>query len=282
MSELSAAAAAALGVPESIVLRSAAARATETGMTVDEVLGAWAGGEAAPAATSAAPTATEETSPRTESAAEAPDAPPSADDDAPLPAGDTNVPSPPVEPRAAPAPAAVSGRPPVLVGKSDNPFAVLVGVVALFVGVVLVGLIGPSLPADIPGARSSELALTESAEHGRETFQSIGCAACHTQLVRPVVTDVGLGAVSLSDSNQVLGTRRFGPDLSDAGSRLTGSQIDAIVTGLGGHPVFNLSEDDMNDLVAYLLESKTSVEASQEPVATEEEGAEPVEGEDGS
>ncbi len=54
MSELSAAAAAALGVPEPIVLRSAAARATETGMTVDEVLTAWAGGDAI-AATASAP-----------------------------------------------------------------------------------------------------------------------------------------------------------------------------------------------------------------------------------
>ena len=44
MSELSAAAAAALGVPEPIVLRSAAARATETGMSVDDILSAWAGG----------------------------------------------------------------------------------------------------------------------------------------------------------------------------------------------------------------------------------------------
>lgn len=43
MSDLSAAAE-ALGVPESIVQRSAAARAAETGMTVDEILAAWAGG----------------------------------------------------------------------------------------------------------------------------------------------------------------------------------------------------------------------------------------------
>lgn len=43
MSDLSAAAE-ALGVPEPIVQRSAAARAAETGMTVDEVLAAWAGG----------------------------------------------------------------------------------------------------------------------------------------------------------------------------------------------------------------------------------------------
>ncbi len=44
MSDLSAAAAAALGVPEAIVMRSAAARAAETGMSVDDVLTAWAGG----------------------------------------------------------------------------------------------------------------------------------------------------------------------------------------------------------------------------------------------
>jgi mono/diheme cytochrome c family protein len=44
MTELSAAAAAALGVPEAIVQRSAAARAAETGMSVDDVLAAWAGG----------------------------------------------------------------------------------------------------------------------------------------------------------------------------------------------------------------------------------------------
>jgi hypothetical protein len=43
MSDLGAAAA-ALGVPEAIVQRSAAARAAETGMSVDEVLAAWAGG----------------------------------------------------------------------------------------------------------------------------------------------------------------------------------------------------------------------------------------------
>lgn len=55
MSELLTAAAAALGLPEPLVQRSAAARATETGMTVDEVLDAWAGGgqvaTPAPAAT---------------------------------------------------------------------------------------------------------------------------------------------------------------------------------------------------------------------------------------
>lgn len=44
-----AAASAAMGIPEALVQRSAAARATETGVSVDEILAAWAGGEAAPA-----------------------------------------------------------------------------------------------------------------------------------------------------------------------------------------------------------------------------------------
>ncbi len=54
MSELLAAAAQALGAPEALVERSAAARAAATGSTVEEVLAAWAGGEAV-AAPPAAP-----------------------------------------------------------------------------------------------------------------------------------------------------------------------------------------------------------------------------------
>ncbi len=67
MSDLSAAAAAALGVPEAIVLRSAAARAAETGMSVDDVLGAWAGGGSV-----AAPAPSSEAGPAPEPAEETP------------------------------------------------------------------------------------------------------------------------------------------------------------------------------------------------------------------
>jgi mono/diheme cytochrome c family protein len=153
----------------------------------------------------------------------------------------------------------VSGKPPVLIGKADNPMGVLIGAVGLFVAVFLVALVGPALPSDEPGARSSDLPYTELALHGQDVYQSVGCAACHTQMVRPIVADVGLGGVSLNDSNQVLGTRRFGPDLSDAGTRLSSSQIEAIVTGFGGHAALSLSTDDLESLVAYLVESTTSV-----------------------
>ena len=51
MSELLAKVAEILGAPESLVQRSAEARAEATGNTVDEVLQSWAGGEAIAAST---------------------------------------------------------------------------------------------------------------------------------------------------------------------------------------------------------------------------------------
>jgi cytochrome c oxidase cbb3-type subunit II len=255
MSELSAAAAAALGIPEAIVTRSAAARAEETGMTVDEVLAAWAGGGDIPPPAATAPAEAEAAEEQAATEEESPPSPPPAV--LPPAGGETSPPAPPPG-GAAPAP---SGKPPVLVGEADNPIAVLVGAVGLFVALFLVGVVGPALPTENPGARSSDLPYTETALHGQEIYQSVGCASCHTQMVRPVVADVGLGAVSLNDTNQVLGTRRFGPDLSNVGERITASQIEAIITGLDDHPSLSLSSNDLDALVAYLVESATLVEA---------------------
>jgi len=278
MSDLSVAAAAALGVPESIVLRSAAARAAETGMTVDEVLTAWAGGGVVAGAPPAADTPAAEASPApAESSPE-----PAIAEDTPAPVetpAAEPAPSAVATPSSEAVPATVSGKPPVLVGKTDNPMAVMVGAVALFAAIFLVGLVGPALPAENPGARSSELGFSEAGERGRHVFQTVGCFACHTQMVRPVVSDVGLGAVTLNDSNQVLGTRRFGPDLSDVGTRLTVSQIEAVITGLGDHPGLSLSQEDLDDLATYLLESQTSVEETKEPVSPSEDAE--TEGEEG-
>lgn len=260
MSELLEQAAAALGIPEPLVQRSAAARAAETGADVDEILAAWAGGEApAPAAAPA-----EEAEPTEPEAEEAEEAEPEAEDaEAPAPTPTAQpevvveVPEPAPTP-AAPRPAAAA-TPPVLVGVRDSPIAVFAGVVGLFLVVVLVGLVGPALPSDPSGARSSELPYSELALEGRDLYTNLGCAFCHTQMVRPVVADVGLGAVTLNDTNQVLGVRRFGPDLSDVGSRLTAPQIEAIVGGwFGGHPPHILAPENLQALLAYLSESNTT------------------------
>lgn len=247
MSDL-ATAAAALGLPEALVERSAAARAAETGQSVDDIYAAWAGGEAPPAP---APTKEPEAP---EEAAEEPEAEPEPESATPEVVID--VPPTPAEPAAAPAPAGPY-KPPVLVGKKDNPMTVVFAALGLFFIVVMVGLVGPSIPFDSPGARTSDLSYSDAAVEGRGIYLELGCVSCHTQMVRPVVADVGLGAVTLNDTNQVLGTRRFGPDLSDVGARVSGSQLEAIVAGLGEHPAHSLGSEDMAALVAYLSESVT-------------------------
>jgi len=57
MSDFLAAAVAAVGAPEEMVVRSATARAAAQGVTVDDILAAWGGGAAAPSATAPAPAA---------------------------------------------------------------------------------------------------------------------------------------------------------------------------------------------------------------------------------
>jgi cbb3-type cytochrome oxidase subunit 1/cbb3-type cytochrome oxidase cytochrome c subunit len=59
---------------------------------------------------------------------------------------------------------------------------------------------------------------------GRAIYVREGCMYCHTQSVRPIVTDVGLGAVSqpgdyVYETPPVLGVQRIGPDLMHVGAR---------------------------------------------------------------
>ncbi|MEA1902585.1 MAG: cbb3-type cytochrome c oxidase subunit II [Actinomycetota bacterium] len=242
-----AAAAAALGIPESLVERSAAARAAETGGSTDEIIAAWAGGGAAPT-TAAAPA-------ESPAATSAPTAAPVPEPAAPAAAA-IETPSAPAAVVAAPV---GPYKPPKLIGARDNPAAIVTGAIALFLIVLLVGLVGPAISFESSGARTSEIELSGAAENGQALYTSLGCAACHTQMVRPVVADVGLGAVSLNDSNQVLGTRRFGPDLSNVGNRLEAGEIEAVIAGDSvEHSPHNLSDGDMSALVAYMTESRTT------------------------
>lgn len=251
MSEQLGAAAAALDLPESLVKRSAEARATETGATVDEILAAWAGGAPAPAAT----TPTAETEPSEvpaeveEESAEA--APPPAPVTPATPPPSSGLPPEPPPPSGGPF------KPPVLIGAADNPLKVFAGVVGLFLVVLLVGLIGPSVQTANPGGRTSEISFSPMAEQGRSRYASLGCSSCHTQMVRPVIADVGLGAVTLNNTNQVLGSRRFGPDLSNVGARLNPTELSSVIAGAGGHPAHNLRAEQLETLVAYLSESVT-------------------------
>lgn len=216
-------------------------------MSLEEVLTAWAGGE-----TVAAPAAAEPESPEAESptgeTAEQPESP------AAEPASPPAIVDLPVAPAPAAMPAA-NGRPPTLVGTSDNPMTVVMASIGLFLAVFMIAIVGSSTAQDEPGARTSRVAYTAAAEHGRDLYVSLGCAACHTQMVRPIASDVGLGPVTLSDTNQVPGSRRFGPDLVDVANRMSPAQIEAVIGGFGGHGTTSLSSGDLEDLASYLIET---------------------------
>lgn len=239
----------AMGIPADLVSRSAAARATAADTTTEEVLSAWGGGSAVAAA-----------APPAEPVDEAPAESPAVTESEAAPAVDPVVSqpqAPPPEPTGV-VPGVVSGEPPVLVGVYDNPWSIVAGAIAVFVAIVLLGLVGPSIPVDEPGARTSAVVLSEAGLAGRALYGDLGCAGCHTQMVRPVIADVGIGPVTLSDTNQVLGVRRFGPDLSNIGNRMSGTQMESTIRGGAGHSAANLSTDAMDQLVAYLSESAPS------------------------
>lgn len=105
---------------------------------------------------------------------------------------------------------------------------VLRGAVLLFLVAALGTFVFPAAEA---GADPSLLAMRSRdhdegslAHQGRLLYVAEGCMYCHTMQVRPVVTDVGLGRVSVAgdyafDPAGTLGVQRVGPDLAHAGSR---------------------------------------------------------------
>jgi len=78
----------------------------------------------------------------------------------------------------------------------------------------------PTIVADT--SRNYQIGTLEQA--GRDLYISEGCAECHTQSVRPIVADVGLGPVSIAgdyayEDPALISGIRFGPDLTHVAAR---------------------------------------------------------------
>ena len=284
MSELLEAAAQVVGAPAELVQRSAEARADADGVPVEEVLAAWAGGGAVPASApvAASPPAPVAPSPAPVAPSPAPVAPSPAPVAASAPAA---VPSPtpapaasavppsPAAPPSLPRPTVVStevaaGPPPVLTGRVDRPYRYLFGAAALLILCLGVTLVVPAFSGTGRGALHSEIPYTAAALRGQEIYLSEGCAGCHTQMVRPIVADAqlaavaGVGGVTLSDTNQVIGRQRYGPDLANVGNRMSPEDMEALLSGEGGHLSYGGSW--MDSLVAYLSESQVLTEGGSD------------------
>jgi mono/diheme cytochrome c family protein len=250
MSDLSAAAA-KLGVSEAILKRSAEARAKATGASIDEILKAWAGGEAAPQPV-ASPQSPVSSPPESVANFQAPVAgsePVASPITSTVPAGDRR---PVTGDRAL----LTGSRLPVLVGRREAFVGTVAGSVGLMLLTLLLGFYLPSLPQPSNGVRSSNHPYSARAIAGQEIYLEEGCASCHTQLIRNVVSDVNLGPVTLDDTNQVIGARRIGPDLAAIGRRIEDANaVRTLLAGEGNHPASVLSEEDISNLIAYLVES---------------------------
>ncbi len=256
--------ASSLGVPEELVLRSAKARATASGSTVDAVLGAWGGGESVATATPAA--------------AEPAVAEPAQDSESVTPVAEapaTPAPAPVTQPVAAvPIVSRRANRDaaPFLVGRVDHPMLPIAGMVVLFVisallAVGVAGLDARNAAADqIPGTTPI---LSDAGLAGRDVYLQQGCMYCHTQQVRTVVTDIGLGPVTEPGTSPAvgpptLGFVRIGPDLTHIGSRYEDPAVlrTALVDPKSLNPdslmpsYAYLSEADLAALVQFLEDSK--------------------------
>lgn len=269
MSDLLPAAAAALGAPEHLVERSARARAEADGATYETILGAWSGGAPPPAPARPAPPAA------------APPPPPAA------------TPEPVAQPVAAAAPPAAAlatlapetARPvpiapirsratPILEGRSFRPVRTWIMMAGLFLLGLVITLIGPFNTGGDFRHLVFDAPLTSLGETGRSVYLNQGCGYCHTQLVRPVLADVGLGPATetFADPLQAatFGVQRIGPDIAHVGARpsyrdgedqVAAAEFVAFLTDPeqvfpdGIHPSYaHLSQRDLDALATYLVE----------------------------
>ncbi len=254
-SELVAAVAEQFGASEALVQRSAEARAAASGSAIDAILAAWSGGAPAPAAP---PVPAPAPAPEPEAAPPEPIATPEEVEEDAAVEDAAEVAPPPVQ---GPIPA----EPEPIPAGSLN--VMLLGSLVLFAIMFIATVIAPSSvgnAATLDAVRSIE--LSDAAADGRDVYLAEGCAFCHTQQVRPIVTDADLGIVTLSKSPLVPGLQRIGPDLAHIGSReksgnagwLAGYlDTPAAFRSNSEHPSFSyLSSRDLENLVTYLAESK--------------------------
>jgi cytochrome c oxidase cbb3-type subunit I/II len=145
------------------------------------------------------------------------------------------------------------------------------GLVGAFVAVLVVTVVVPAFdPAVSEATVRAETSRTypdgSAVAAGRGVYVREGCVACHTQSVRPIVADVGLGPVSVggdyvNETPALIGTERLGPDLMHVGSRIDDVaalqrliEEPRIARPWSIMPSYRyLTQDDLDNLTEYLL-----------------------------
>ena len=254
MSELLAKVAEILGAPESLVQRSAEARAEASGNTVDEVLQSWAGGESiASSAPPAAEAPVEEVKEEAPPAAEAPvEEVKEVADETVHEVVEQVIEEETVE----------------LKKESSLAFIMGVATVAIFTYFFAFSIPKNQSADLVAESLNNEIIVSQEVLKGAEVYNQLNCQSCHTQNVRLLIPDSQNGKVLKNKfANEIIikntGLLRLGPDLSTSATReptnnskwlaryLTDS---ASVRDEIPHPNYDfLSATDLDYLLTYLL-----------------------------
>jgi cbb3-type cytochrome oxidase cytochrome c subunit len=246
MSELLAKVAEILGAPETLVQRSAEARAEASGNTVEEVLQSWAGGEAIAASAPAAETSVVEEAPVEEVKEEA------VVEEAPLETMEKVIEEESVE------------------LKKESSLIFIAGVLGVAMFTYFFAFAIPkNQSADLVAeSLNNEVVVSQEVLKGAQVYNDLNCQSCHTQNVRLLIPDSQNGKILKNKfADEIIikntGLLRLGPDLSTSATReptnnekwLTRYLTDsASVRDTIPHPNYDfLSTSDLDYLLTYLL-----------------------------
>jgi len=256
MSELLAKVAEILGAPETLVQRSAEARAEASGNTVEEVLQSWAGGEAIAASAPAAETSVVEETPVEEVKEEV------VVEETPVEEvkEDVVVEEAPVE----------TMEKVIDELKKESSLIFIAGVLGVAMFTYFFAFAIPkNQSADLVAeSLNNEIAVSQEVLKGAQVYNDLNCQSCHTQNVRLLIPDSQNGKILKNKfADEVIikntGLLRLGPDLSTSATReptnnekwLTRYLTDsASVRDTIPHPNYDfLSTSDLDYLLTYLL-----------------------------
>ena len=246
MSELLAKVAEILGAPETLVQRSAEARAEASGNTVEEVLQSWAGGEAIAASAPAAETSVVEETPVEEVKEEV------VVEETPVETMEKVIEEESVE------------------LKKESSLIFIAGVLGVAMFTYFFAFAIPkNQSADLVAeSLNNEIAVSQEVLKGAQVYNDLNCQSCHTQNVRLLIPDSQNGKILKNKfADEVIikntGLLRLGPDLSTSATReptnnekwLTRYLTDsASVRDTIPHPNYDfLSTSDLDYLLTYLL-----------------------------
>ena len=247
-----------LNAPVDLVQRSAEARAAASGVSVDDVLSSWAGGEsvaasAAPAPEKEAPVeeAVEETTKKVvEEAVE--ETTKEVVEEAELEEVVEEVVEQVVE------------------LKNESALSFISGVLLVGLFTFLFAFVIPKNQATdiVSDSLNNTVSSSNEVIKGAEVYAELNCQSCHTQNVRTLIPDTQNGKVLKNKfANETLinnvGNIRLGPDLSTSATREPTNNSQWLTRYLSDstsvnrdipHPSYDfLNEDDLEYLVTYLL-----------------------------